>query len=91
MVVFAYLNGAFLFTLKHSHMYEGISRTPSTPVSFSISMLSMVFSLFHENLKERTEMAKSMLDEDIDLVKIMKVTGLTETELLHLQDESVTI
>lgn len=36
-------------------------------------------------------MAKSMLDEKIDLVKIMKVTGLTEAELLHLQDEAVTI
>ena len=26
-------------------------------------------------------MAKSMLDEDIEFVKIMKVTGLTEDEL----------
>ena len=32
------------------------------------------------------EMAKSMLDEGIDFVKIMKVTGLTEDELLRLQN-----
>jgi len=43
------------------------------------------------SIKERTRMAKSMLDEDIDLIKIMKVTGLTEDEILHLQDESVTV
>lgn len=36
-------------------------------------------------------MAKSMLDEDIDFVKIMKVTGLTEEELLRLQSENVTV
>ena len=41
--------------------------------------------------KERTRMAKSMLDEDIDFVKIMKVTGLTEEELLCLQSENVTV
>lgn len=43
------------------------------------------------SIKERTEMAKSMLDEGIDLVKIMKVTGLTEAELLHLEDEAVSV
>ncbi len=43
------------------------------------------------SIKERTRMAKSMLDEDIDFVKIMKVTGLTEAELLRLQDESITV
>ncbi len=43
------------------------------------------------SIKERTEMAKSMLNEDIDFVKIMKVTGLTEAELLRLQDESITV
>ncbi len=37
------------------------------------------------------KIAKSMLDEDIELVKIMKVTGLTEAELLRLQNESVTV
>ncbi len=43
------------------------------------------------SIKERTEMAKSMLDEDIDFVKIMKVTGLTEDELLRLQNENVMV
>ena len=43
------------------------------------------------SIKERTQMAKSMLDEDIDLIKIMKVTGLTEDELLRLQEKSVTV
>jgi len=38
--------------------------------------------------KEKTvEMAKVMLDEDIDFIKIMKVTGLTEDDLLRLQDK----
>ena len=43
------------------------------------------------SIKERTRMAKSMLDEDIEFVKIMKVTGLTENELLRLQSENVTV
>ena len=43
------------------------------------------------SIKERTRMAKSMLDEDIDFVKIMKITGLTEEELLRLQEENVTV
>lgn len=37
------------------------------------------------------EMAKSLMDEGDDLIKIMKVTGLTEAELLRLQDEKVTV
>ena len=48
----------------------------------------------YANKKNReliVEMAKSMLDEGIDFVKIMKVTGLTEDELLRLQDEVVTV
>lgn len=36
------------------------------------------------------EMAKSLLDEGVDLVKIMKATGLTEDELLRLQNETIT-
>lgn len=44
-----------------------------------------------KNRELTVEMAKSMFDEGIDLVKIMKVTGLTEEELLHLQNKSVTI
>lgn len=35
--------------------------------------------------------AKSLLDEGIDIVKIMKTYGFTEEELLHLQDENVTV
>ena len=37
------------------------------------------------------DVAKAMLDEDIDIIKIMKITGLTEDELLHLQDVPVTV
>lgn len=44
----------------------------------------------YANQKVR-ELAKSMLDEGINLVKIMKITGLTEDELLRLQDETVTV
>jgi hypothetical protein len=36
-------------------------------------------------------MAKSMLDEDIDFIKVMKITGLTEEELLGIQNETVTV
>lgn len=43
------------------------------------------------SIKERSEMAKSLLDDGVDLIKIMKATGLTEDELLHLQDEAVTV
>ncbi len=46
----------------------------------------------NQKAKEKTvEMAKSMLDEDIDFVKIMKVTGLTEDELLCLQNKNITV
>ena len=44
-----------------------------------------------KNRELTVEMAKSMLDEGIDFVKIMKVTGLTEDELLRLRDEAVTV
>lgn len=37
------------------------------------------------------KMAKAMLDEDIDIVKVMKITGLAEDELLHLRDTAVTV
>lgn len=37
------------------------------------------------------DMARAMLDEGIEIVKIMKITGLTEEELLRLQDASVTV
>lgn len=35
-------------------------------------------------IRERNKIAKSMLSEGIDFIKIMKITGLTEEELLHL-------
>lgn len=38
------------------------------------------------------EMAVKMLEEGIDIIKIMKVTGLSEDELIRLQKEaSVTV
>lgn len=37
------------------------------------------------------EMASAMLDEGIDIVKVMKITGLTEDELLRLRDTAVTV
>ena len=37
------------------------------------------------------DMAKAMLDEDIDIIKIMKITGLTEEELLRLQNINVAV
>lgn len=37
------------------------------------------------------KMAKAMLDEGIDMVKVMKITGLTEDELLRLRDTAVTV
>ncbi len=36
-------------------------------------------------------MARAMLDEDIDIVKVMKITGLTEAEILRFQDTAVTV
>ena len=37
------------------------------------------------------DMARAMFDEGIDIVKIMKITGLTEEELLRLQNAAVTV
>lgn len=37
------------------------------------------------------EMARAMLDEGIEIVKIMKITGLTEDELLCLRNTAVTV
>ncbi len=46
----------------------------------------------NQKSKEVTiEMPKSMLNEGIDFLKIMKITRLTEDELLRLQDETVTV
>ena len=35
--------------------------------------------------------AKSLLNEGIDIVKIMKIYGFTEEELLRLQNENTTV
>lgn len=40
------------------------------------------------SIKERTEMAKSMLKRNIDIVDIMEITELTEDELLRLQENA---
>ena len=37
------------------------------------------------------EMALKMLKRNIDIIDIMEVTGLTEDELLRLQEKSVTV
>ena len=39
----------------------------------------------YANQKVR-DIASAMLDEGIDIVKVMKITGLTEEELLNLQN-----
>lgn len=45
---------------------------------------------WNQRAKEKTlEINKSMLKRNIDIVDIMEVTGLTEEELLHLQEETV--
>lgn len=43
------------------------------------------------SIRERSEMAKSMLNRNINIIDIMEITGLTEDELLRLQDEPVTV
>lgn len=46
----------------------------------------------NQKVKEMSkDMARAMLDEGIDIVKTMKITGLTEDELLRLQDVPVTV
>ncbi len=42
------------------------------------------------NQKTR-EMALKMLKRNIDIIDIMEVTGLTEDELLRLQEKGVTV
>ena len=43
------------------------------------------------SIKEKTEIAKTLLEDNVDIVKIMKATGLTEEELLRLQGEKMTV
>ena len=46
----------------------------------------------NQKVREKAiEIAKSLLEDDTEIVKIMKVTGLTEAELLRLQNEKVTV
>lgn len=42
-------------------------------------------------LKEKTEIAKILLQEGADTVMIMKATGFTEEELLRLQDANAAV
>lgn len=39
--------------------------------------------------KERKDMAIGMLEENIDISKIMKITGFTEEELRQIQKEKI--
>lgn len=46
----------------------------------------------NQKVREKTkEIAKSLLEDGTEIVKIMKVTGLTDEELLNLQNELLTI
>ena len=46
----------------------------------------------NQKVREKTkEIAKSLLEDGTEIVKIMKVTGLTEEELLNLENELLTI
>ena len=46
----------------------------------------------NQKVREKAiEIAKALLEDDTEMVKIMKVTGLTEAELLRLQNEKVTV
>ena len=46
----------------------------------------------NQKVREKTkEIAKSLLEDGTEIVKIMKVTGLTDEELLNLQNELLTV
>lgn len=46
----------------------------------------------NQKVREKAiEIAKALLEDYTEMVKIMKVTGLTEAELLRLQNEKVTV
>lgn len=46
----------------------------------------------NQKVREKTkEIAKSLLEDGTEIVKIVKVTGLTEEELLNLQNELLTV
>lgn len=44
----------------------------------------------NENLNERMiEVAKTLLEDDVDIISIMKSTGLSKAKILELKDSSV--
>ena len=46
----------------------------------------------NQKVREKViEIAKSLLEDGTEIVKIMKATGLTEEELLNLQNELLTV
>ncbi|MFG6333539.1 MAG: hypothetical protein K1W28_17325 [Lachnospiraceae bacterium] len=46
----------------------------------------------NQKVREKViEIAKSLLEDGTEIVKIMKATGLTEEELLSLQNELLTV
>ena len=46
----------------------------------------------NQKVREKTkEIAKSLLEDGTEIVKIMKATGLTDEELLNLQNELLTV
>ena len=46
----------------------------------------------NQKVREKViEIAKSLLEDGTEIVKIMKTTGLTEEELLSLQNELLTV
>ena len=46
----------------------------------------------NQKVREKViEIAKSLLEDGTEIVKIMKTTGLTEEELLNLQNELLTV
>ena len=46
----------------------------------------------NQKVREKAiEIAKSLLEDGTEIVKIMKATGLTEEELLSLQNELLTV
>jgi len=44
-----------------------------------------------ERQKEKAIIAKKMLDKDVDITDIMEITGLTEQEILSLQDDKIMV
>ena len=46
----------------------------------------------NQKVRENTkEIAKSLLEDGTEIIKVMRATGLTEEELLNLQNELLTV